>query len=106
MRRGHARLPLVDQFAVFGADGFGKVAGLTRDAFRVTTYRDAALAPVDVSIEEIAGSPGEYRLTFVPDAAGVWEAEIAYEAGRQVYAEQYEVTEPVIVGGSRPPGWG
>lgn len=106
MRRAYARMPLVDQLPVFGPDGFEKVAGLDRSAFTVTTYRDAELALVDVSIEEIAGSPGEYRLSFVPDAPGLWEVEVAYEAGRQVYSEQYQVTEPVVVGGSRPPGWG
>ena len=31
---------------------------------------------------------------------------VAYEAGKQVYAEQYEVTDAVVEGGSRPPGWG
>lgn len=106
MRRAYARMPLVDQMPVFGPDGFSKVGGLGRGAFTVTTYRDAELVPTEVSVEEIDGSPGEYRLSLVPDAAGIWEVEVTYEAGRQVYAEQYQVTEPVVVGGSRPPGWG
>lgn len=106
MRRVYARMPLVDQFAVFGTDGFAKVPGLDRAAFRVTVFREAQVAWADVDIEEIEGSPGEYRLAFTPDAAGLWEVEIAYEPGRQVYSEQYEVKEPVVVGGSRPPGWG
>lgn len=106
MRRVYARAPLVDQFAVFGPGGFDKVAGLQRSAFAVTTYRDARLDDAEVGVEEIAGSPGEYRLTFVPHTPGVWEVEIAYAPGRQVYSEHYDVTEPVVIGGSRPPGWG
>lgn len=106
MRRAYARAELVDQFPVFGEDGFTKVGGLGPGAFRTTVYRDAALAAAWVSITEIAGSSGEYRLAFTPDAPGVWEVEIAYLAGRQVYAEQYDVVEPVVVGSSRPPGQG
>ena len=106
MRRGYARERLVDQFPVFGEDGFGKVGGLGPDAFRITAYRDAELAGAAVDTMEIAGSPGEYRLAFTPDAPGIWEVEIAYVAGRQIYTEQYEVVEPVVVGSSRPPGQG
>ncbi|MCA9608947.1 MAG: hypothetical protein KC619_25270 [Myxococcales bacterium] len=106
MRRCYARERLVDQFPVFGEDGFSKVGGLGPDAFRITLYRDAELASAAVDTTEIPGSPGEYRLGFTPDAAGIWEVEIAYVAGRQVYAEQYEVIEPVVVGSSRPPGQG
>lgn len=106
MRRAYARAELVDQFPVFGDDGFTKVGGLTADAFRITVYRDAELAPSVVDVVEIAGSSGEYRLAFRPDAPGIWEVEIAYLAGRQVYAEQYDVVEPVVVGSSRPPGQG
>jgi len=106
MRRAYARAELVDQFPVFGDDGFTKVGGLTAEAFRITVYRDAELAPSVVDVVEIAGSPGEYRLAFTPDFPGIWEVEIAYVARRQVYAEQYDVVEPVVVGSSRPPGQG
>ncbi len=106
MRRAYARAELVDQLPIFGEDGFTKVAGLGRDALRVTVYRDAVVAPSRVEVAEIEGSPGEYRLAFTPDGPGVWEIEIAYAAGRQVYAARYEIVEPVVVGGSRPPGQG
>jgi len=45
-------------------------------------------------------------LAFTPARAGFFEIEVAYEAGKQVYAEQYEVTDALVEGGSRPPGWG
>ena len=106
MRRAYARAALVDQFPVFGEDGFTKVGGLGPDSFRITVYRDAELAAAPLDVVEIDGSPGEYRLAFTPEAAGIWEVELAYLAGRQVYAEQYNVVEPVVVGSSRPPGQG
>jgi len=106
LRQAYARMWLVDQFPVFGPDGVSKVSGLQPSAFRTTVYRDAEVEGAVVEIAEIDGSPGEYRLSLSPHRPGLWEVEIACEAGRQVYAERYEVIEPVVAGGSRPPGWG
>lgn len=106
MRRLSARTEVVDHFPVYGEDGFAKVPGLGPDDLAVTVFRDGEVAELAVVVTEIAGSPGEYRLSFTPDRAGFYELEVAYEAGKQVYAEQYEVTEAAVQGGSRPPGWG
>ena len=106
MRRVMARIEVADHFPAYAEDGFTKVAGLGPNAFATTVFRDGEVANASVVIGEIAGSPGEYRLAFTPDRAGAWEVEIAYAAGAQVYAGQYEVTEAVVVGSSRPPGWG
>ena len=106
MRRVVARTEVVDHFPAYGEDGFTKVPALAPEAFAVTVYRGGEVEDVAVAISEIAESPGEYRLVFTPDRAGAWEVEIAYAAGSQVYAGQYDVTEPVVVGSSRPPGWG
>ncbi len=106
MRRSYARAELVDQFPVFDADGFEKVSGLGAGAFRATVYRDTEVVDAEVEITEIDDSPGEYRFALSPHAPGVWEIEIAYEAGRQVYSGQYQIVEPMVVGSSRPPGWG
>ena len=101
-----ARTEVVDHFPAYGEDGFTKVPGLEPEAFATTVFRDGDVADASVAISEIAESPGEYRLAFTPNRAGAWEVEIAYAAGSQVYAGQYDVTEPVVVGSSRPPGWG
>ena len=106
MRRVVAGTEVVDHFPVYGDDGFTKVDGLEAGAFAVTVYRGGEVADVAVAIGEITESPGEYRLAFTPDRAGAWEVEIAYAAGSQVYAGQYDVTDAVVVGSSRPPGWG
>ena len=106
MRRVPARTEIVDHFPVYGEDGFTKVPDLGPDGFALVVYRDGEVAQVSVDISQIPGSPGEYRLAFTPQAAGSYEVEVAYEAGKQVYAEQYDVTEAVVTGGSRPPGWG
>lgn len=95
---------VIDQFSVFAADGFEKVGGLGPASFAVVVYRDGVLAPRAVAVAEIPGSPGEYRLEFTPDAEGLWQVDVAYPAGRQIYSEQYEARAPLVVGGSRPPG--
>ena len=105
MRTVAARTEVVDHFPVYGQDGFAKVSGLGPRDFEVTVFRDGEVVAAAVRIDEIADAPGEYRLRFVPDRAGLWEVEVAYAAGRQVYAGQYEVTHAAVVGGSRPPGW-
>lgn len=106
MRTVGARTEIIDHFPVYGDDGFAKVPDLGPDAFALVVFHDGEVAQVNVDISQIPGSPGEYRLAFTPTQAGFYEIEVAYEAGKQVYAEQYEVTEAVVTGGSRPPGWG
>jgi len=105
MRKVNARQQIIDHFPVYGTDGFSKVPSLTAADLKVTVYRDGQVASPAVQIAEISGSPGEYRLSFTPDVAGLWEVEVAYAAGRQVYSEQYDVAEPVVTGSNRPPGW-
>ena len=105
MRRLSARQQVIDHFPVYGTNGFTKVQGLGAGDLAITVYRDGQVAAAQVAMAEIAGSPGEYRLSFTPDVAGLWEVEVAYAAGRQVYSEQYDVTEAVVTGSSRPPGW-
>lgn len=106
MRRVAARTEIVDHFPVYGEDGFTKVPDLGPDAFALVVFHDGEVAEVNVDVSQIAASPGEYRLAFTPVQPGFYEIEVAYAAGKQVYAEQYEVTEAVVLGGSRPPGWG
>lgn len=101
-----ARAEVIDHFPVYGDDGFTKVPDLAPDAFALVVFHEGEVAQVSVDISQISGSPGEYRLAFTPVAAGFYEVEVAYAAGQQVYSGQYEVTEAVVVGGSRPPGWG
>jgi len=105
MRRVTAQKEIIDHFPVYGTDGFAKVKGLTASDLKVTVYRDGQVASPAVQIVEISGSPGEYRMSFMPDVPGLWEVEVAYAAGRQVYSEQYDVTETVVTGSNRPPGW-
>ena len=101
-----ARTPIVGHFPVYGEDGFTKVPDLAPGAFALVVFHDGEVAEVQVDVSQIPQSPGEYRLAFTPQAAGFYEVEVAYTAGKQVYAEQYEVTEAIVSGGSRPPGWG
>ena len=106
MRRVSARTAVVDHFPVYGEDGFTKVPDLEPDDFAVVVFRDGEVAAVSVELAQIGASPGEYRLSFTPDQAGFYEIEVAFIAGQQTYAEQYEVTEAIVAGASRPPGWG
>ena len=101
-----ARTPIVDHFPVYAEDGFTKVPDLAPGAFALVVFHDGEVAEVQVDVSQIPQSPGEYRLAFTPHAAGFYEVEVVYTAGKQVYAEQYEVTEAIVSGGSRPPGWG
>ncbi len=104
MRTVPARKLVVDHFPVYDTDGFTKVPGLSPADLPVAVFRDSDVADVLVTVSEIAGSPGEYRLAFTPEQAGFYELEVSYAAGKQSYVEQYQVTEALAVGGSRPPG--
>lgn len=105
-REVQARTQVTDQFAVW-QDEVTKVADLEQADFAVVVTRDGAVVDdTAVTITEIPDADGEYRAAFTPPSTGYMQVEITYSAGGQVFIGEYDVVAPVVVGGTRPPGYG
>jgi hypothetical protein len=62
-----------DVFPVFEPDGFTKHSGVT--SFVVVLLRDGFESVLPVTIDEI-GTTGDYKVSFTPDAVGVWNIQV------------------------------
>ncbi len=80
----------IDQFPVWDSDGYTKKSGET--VFTCRLWKDGSESPVVPAISEI-GTSGEYGVSFVPDAVGVWVLEIIPEYNNDVWTAEF-VVEP------------
>ena len=87
------------------ADEYTKKAGLVDADFSKAIWRNAVAPPLDAYefglIQEIAGSPGEYRglITFKAMSGldfDVWELEIVWGAEKERFVEVFRVSRFVI----------
>lgn len=95
---------VVDQFAVFAANGVSKIPGLnpTLD-FAINVWNNGVLQPAVVIatvITEILTTPGEYQITWTPTAAGFWEVEVQQVSSFNTWRAGYQVPAPAIAGPS------
>jgi len=79
---------VIDQFPVFDEDGYSKVSGVVD--FDPTIWKDGVEQAVTPTITEIDSS-GEYKISFTPDAVGVWVAEVLIPLNKQIWGNQYNV---------------
>jgi hypothetical protein len=98
---------VLDQVDFFQPDGFTRVVGLTpgqlvSQIFFNNTMQpwplvaglgvtDAQVAAGRVYFNEIPGSPGFYNVRFRPNAVGFWRNLLAYPAGTQDAAQDFDV---------------
>ncbi len=80
---------VVDHFPVFDTDGYTKKSGET--VFTTTLWKDAVEQVLSVVIAEI-GSSGEYKVSFTPDAIGVWSVDVLADYNKDVWGAEYSVT--------------
>ena len=76
-----------DQFTAFDLDGYTPKSGLT--AFTTNLWHNAVPSVVPVTVAEI-GSSGEYKVSFTPDADGVWMVKVLVDYNKDVWGEDYE----------------
>lgn len=87
--------PIVDQFPVFDVDGYSKVTGLTLAGgdFTVTSWRDSIPIAVPLSITEIVGTPGEYKVEWTPPFGvyGRYEIQILINSNKEIWYGVYQL---------------
>jgi hypothetical protein len=87
--------PVVDQFPVFSSDGFTKKSGLTLPGgdFVVTAWKDGQQTAVSLTITEISGTPGEYRVEWTPPFGifGTYEIQILVNYNKEIWHGRYAV---------------
>ena len=57
-----------------------------------TTVTDTQVASGSIYFNEIPGSAGYYNLRFRPNSVGFWRLVLAYPAGSQLFALDFDVT--------------
>jgi hypothetical protein len=86
---------VIDQFPVFEPDGYSKKSGLTLAGgdFVVTAWREGYQTTVSLTITEIPGTPGEYRVEWTPPFAvfGRYEIQILINYNKQIWHGEYRV---------------
>ncbi len=86
---------VIDQFPVFEPDGYTKKSGLTLAGgdFVVSAWRDGYQAGVSLTITEITGTPGEYRVEWTPPFGifGLYEIQIFINYNKQIWHGQYQL---------------
>jgi hypothetical protein len=94
-----------DHFPVYDGD-LDKVPGLGQDDFTILVFKDAAVFDgLDVTITEIDGAAGEYAAAWTFDEpADLYEIEITYSEGRQVYRARFTASSVAAGGGPAEPG--
>lgn len=94
-----------DHFPVWNGD-VDKVAGLVQGDFTVVVFKDAEVFEgLAVTITEIAGAAGEYRVEWTFDeAADLYEIEVTNEAHGQVYRARFTASSVAAGGGVAAPG--
>jgi hypothetical protein len=84
---------VLDQFPAFENDGYSKRSGLGSGAFTSTAFFNGTIVALPVTITEI-GVSGEYRVSFVPASAGLYEVQVLIDFNKQIWHAQYQaVTE-------------
>lgn len=102
-RRVLARAQVFDVITLWASD-LDKLAGVAAENFSVRVLRDGELVDLDVTISEVDGSPGDYRVEVIFPTAAFYEIEVVHEASRTVSANVFDVEEPKLSLGARPPG--
>lgn len=64
-----------DQFMAIDTDGVTKLTGYAGSCV-ATLWKDQVESLVVITVEELPGSPGEYKWYFTANAVGDWEVEI------------------------------
>jgi hypothetical protein len=79
---------VIDQFPIFGVDGYTKKSGET--SFVSTVWKNGVVDSTAVAIAEIESS-GEYRVEFVPDSVGFWMVEVLINYNKEIWNGEYDV---------------
>jgi hypothetical protein len=86
---------VIDQFPVFESDGYSKKSGLTLAGgdFVVTAWRNGYQVGVSLTITEISGTPGEYRVEWTPPFGilGRYEIQVFINHNKQIWYGEYRV---------------
>lgn len=86
---------VVDQFPVFEPDGYTKKGGLTLGGgdFTVTAWLDGYQVGVTLTITEISGTVGEYRVEWTPPFGifGRYEIQILINYNKEIWHGEYQV---------------
>ena len=102
-----ARSEVRHSFSVWASEQ-EKIGGLEDGDFAVRALLEGEIATIDPapSVSAVPDSPGDYFLSIRFPAGGFFEVEIDYSpegGGRQVLHEYFQVAEPVLTLGRRPP---
>ena len=85
--------PLIDQFPVFGLDGYTKVSGET--VFTTSIWKDAIVSGLSSTIVEI-DSTGDYKFECTPDAEGFWRVEVLINYNKEVWKSEFVVVSGTV----------
>jgi len=83
---------VIIQFPVFDVDGITPVSGLVDGDFSKMLLRDNVSSPVPITVSEV-GATGRYVLSFTPNLAGLWYAEVETPF-EDIFAENVETGPP------------
>lgn len=78
---------VIDQFPIWNDDGYTKKSGEIDFIKRI--WHNGVQSVLPVAVAEISGS-GEYKVTFTPDAMGIWIVEVTIMFNKQVWFGEYE----------------
>jgi len=73
MRKVEPGILFFDVFPIFEVDGITKHSGVT--SFTTNLLKDGVVSVVPVTISEI-GTTGDYKVSFTPNAIGVWVVQV------------------------------
>jgi len=86
---------VIDQFPVFESDGYSKKSGLTLVGgdFVVSSWKDGYQTSVSLTIAEIAGTPGEYRVEWTTPFGvfGRYQIQIFINYNKQIWHGEYQL---------------
>jgi hypothetical protein len=84
----------LDQFPAFENDGYSKRSGLSAGDFVSTVFQNGAIVVLPVTIVEI-GISGEYRTSFTPASAGLYELQVLIDFNKQIWHAQYQAWDEI-----------
>ncbi len=93
-------LEIVEVITVFDGSS-SEVTGLVNGDFAKIVTKDGAVTAVTATVSEInAGTrPGEYKVSFTPDAVGQWRVRIEQSSGAAYNKRGWQATYDVIAAG-------
>jgi len=86
-------------FTVFEADGFTPLTGESDGDFTKRLVENGNVSAVSATVAEV-GSTGTYQMTFEPDEAGFWRAEVRSDTRNDWFAEELQVSRDISFGAS------